>query len=66
VEEYIIPDIPADPGHVALTSFFASVCDLGLSAADTVTRPLRPAPKEIIEEFLMGPGSLRMLVKFIK
>ena len=64
-EEYIIPDVPANPGNVALTMMFNAVCDLGLSTTDTA--PLAPrAPREIIEEFLVGPDSLRMLVQFDK
>ena len=64
-EEYIIPDVPANPGNMALTMLFNAACDLGLSTTDTV--PLaRRAPREIIEEFLVGPDGLRMLVKFDK
>src|SRR5215471_15717951 len=35
-EEYIIPDVPANPGNVALTMLFNAVCDLGRSTGDTV------------------------------
>ena len=64
-EEYVIPDVPANPGNVTLTMLFNAACDLGLSAADTVS-PAHRAPREIIEEFLVSPDSLRMLVKFDK
>lgn len=64
-EEYIIPDVPANPGNMALTMLFNAACDLGLSTTDTVPLAHR-APREIIEEFLVGPDSLRMLVKFDK
>ena len=64
-EEYIIPDVPANPGSVTLTMLFNAACDLGLSTADTVP-PAQAAPREIIEEFLVSPDSLRMLVKFNK
>ena len=64
-EEYIIPDVPANPGNVALTMLFNAVCDLGLSATDTAT-PAQGAPREIIKEFLVSPDSLRMLVQFDK
>lgn len=64
-EEYVIPDVPANPGHVALTMLFNAECDLGLSTADTIP-VAHSAPREIIEEFLVSPDSLRMLVKFNK
>ena len=64
-EEYIIPDVPANPGNMALTMLFNAACDLGLSTTDTVPLAHR-APREIIEEFLVSPDSLRMLVKFDK
>ena len=64
-EEYVIPDVPANPGSVTLTMLFNAACDLGLSTADTVP-PAHGAPREIIEEFLISPDSLRMLVKFNK
>ena len=64
-EEYVIPDVPANPGNVTLTMLFNAACDLGLSAADTVP-PSHKAPREIIDEFLVSPDSLRMLVKFDK
>jgi hypothetical protein len=64
-EEYIIPDVPANPGNVALTMLFNAECDMGLSTADTVP-VAHSAPREIIEEFLVSPDSLRMLVKFDK
>jgi hypothetical protein len=64
-EEYIIPDVPANPGNVALTMLFNAVCDLGLSTMDTA--PLaHSAPREIIKEFLVSPDSLRMSVQFDK
>ena len=64
-EEYVIPDVPANPGNVALTMLFNAVCDLGPSTAATV--PLAyGAPREIIEEFLVSPDSLRTVVKFGK
>jgi len=64
-EEYIIPDVPANPGNVALTMLFNAVCDLGPSTGDTVPVS-HGAPREIIEEFLLSPDSSRMLVKFDK
>jgi hypothetical protein len=64
-EEYIIPDVPANLGNVALTMLFNAVCDLGPSTTATVPLAHR-APREIIEEFLVSPDSLRMLVKFDK
>jgi hypothetical protein len=64
-EEYIIPDVPANPGNMALTMLFNAACDLGLSTTDTVSLAHR-APRETIEEFLVSPDSLRMLVKFDK
>ena len=64
-EEYIIPDVPANPGNMALTMLFNAACDLGLSTTDTVP-PAQTAPREIIEEFLVSPDSLRMLIKFDK
>ena len=64
-EEYIIPDVPANPGNVALTMLFNAVCDLGLSTTDTA--PLaHGAPREIIKEILVSPDSLRMSVQFDK
>jgi hypothetical protein len=64
-EEYIIPDVPANPGNVALTMLFNAVCDLGLSTMDTA--PLaHSAPREIIKEFPVSPDSLRMSVQFDK
>jgi hypothetical protein len=64
-EEYVIPDVPSNPGKVALTMLFNSVCDLGLSTAGTA--PLaQGTSREIIEEFLVSPDSLRMVVKFDK
>jgi hypothetical protein len=75
-EEYIIPDVPANPGNAALTMLFNAECDVGLSNTDTApmaamglsTAAPTPhsAPKEIIEEFLVDPDSLRMLIKFDK
>ena len=64
-EEYVIPDVPANPGNVTLTMLFNAACDLGPSAADTVP-PAQTAPREVIDEFLVSPDSLRMLVKFDK
>src|SRR5215469_966194 len=64
-EEYVIPDVPVNPGNVALIMLFNAACDLGLSAADAIP-PAQTAPREIIEEFLVSPDSLRMLVKFDK
>ena len=64
-EEYVIPDVPANPGNVTLTMLFNAACDLGLSTADTVP-PAHKAPREIIDEFLVSPESLRMLIKFDK
>jgi hypothetical protein len=77
-EEYVIPDVPGNPGNVALTMLFNAACDLGLSTADTVpmavmgpstagtvTTAHRPQ-REIIEEFLLSPDSLRTVVKFGK
>ena len=64
-EEYAIPDVPANPGSVTLTMLFNAACDLGLSTADTVP-PAHRAPREIIDEFLVSPESLRMLIKFDK
>jgi hypothetical protein len=64
-EEYIIPDVPANPGNVVLTMLFNAACDLGPSATNTA--PLAPrAPREIIKEFLVSPDNLRMLVQFDK
>jgi hypothetical protein len=63
-EEYVIPDVPANPGNLTLTMLFNAACDLGLSTADKV--PPQKAPREIIEEFLVSPDSLQMLVKFDK
>jgi hypothetical protein len=64
-EEYVIPDVPANPGNVALTMLFNSVCDLGPSATGTIP-PTQGAPREIIEELPVSPDSLRMSVKFDK
>jgi hypothetical protein len=64
-EEYIIPDVPANPGNVALTMLFNAVCDLGLSTTDAAPLPHK-APREIIKEFLVSPDSLRMLIQFDK
>jgi hypothetical protein len=64
-EEYIIPDVPANPGNVALTMLFNAVCDLGPSTGDTVPVS-HGVPREIIEEFLLSPDRSRMLVKFDK
>jgi hypothetical protein len=64
--EYIVPDSHADPGNVALTTFFDAVCDLGLSTADAVSSLTCPAPREIIQEFLVNSDSFRILVKFAK
>ena len=64
-EEYVIPDVPANPGNVTLTMLFNAACDLGLSAADTVPAA-HNVPREIIYEFLVSPDSLQMLVKFNK
>ena len=63
-EEYIIPDVPANPGNVALTMLFNAVCDLGPSTTDTA--PLAHRAREIITEFLVSPDSLKMLVQFDK
>jgi hypothetical protein len=64
-EEYVIPDVPANPGNVALTMLFNSVCDLGPSTTGTV--PLtQAAPREIIEELPVSPDGLRTSVKFNK
>jgi hypothetical protein len=67
-EEYIIPDVPANPGNVALTMLFNAVCDLGLSTTDTapLAHGAPRAPREVIKEFLVSPDSLRMLVQFDK
>ena len=64
-EEYSIPDVPANPGSVTLTMLFNAACDLGLSTADTIPSAHR-ARREIIDEFLVSPDRLRMLVKFDK
>jgi hypothetical protein len=64
-EEYVIPDVPANPGNVTLTMLFNAACDLGLSAADAVP-PAHKAPREIINEFLVSPDSLRTSVEFAK
>ena len=64
-EEYIVPDVPANPGNVALTMLFNAVCDLGLPTTDTAPLAHR-APREIIKEFLVSPDSLRMSVQFDK
>ena len=63
-EEYIIPDVPAEPSKPALSMVFDAVCDLGFSAADTAHSPSGSAPREIIEEILVSPASLLMFVKF--
>ena len=47
-EEYVIPDVPANPGNVTLTMLFNAACDLGPSAADTIP-PAHKAPREIID-----------------
>jgi hypothetical protein len=67
-EEYIIPDVPANPGNVALTMLFNAVCDLGLSTTDTapLAHGAPRAPREVIKEFLVSPDSLQMLVQFDK
>ena len=75
-EEYVIPDVPANPGNVTLTMLFNSVCDLEPSTADTVPMAAmghstagptaHTAPREIIEELPASPDSLRMLIKFDK
>jgi hypothetical protein len=75
-EEYVIPDVPANPGNVTLTMLFNSVCDLEPSTADTVPMAAmghstagptaHTAPREIIEELPVSPDSLRMLIKFDK
>jgi hypothetical protein len=64
-EEYIIPDVPGNPGNAALTMLFNAACDLGLSTTDTAPQA-HGAPREIIEEFPVSPDSLRMLLKFDK
>jgi len=64
-EEYIIPDVPANPGEMALTMLFNAVCDLGLSTTDTAPLKHR-APREIIKEFPVSPDGLRMLIQFAK
>ena len=77
-EEYVIGDVPGNPGNVALTMLFNAECDLGPSAADTipmavmgpstagtVTVAHRPQ-REIIEEILVSPDSFRTVVKFGK
>ena len=64
-EEYVIPDVPANPGNVTLTMLFNAVCDLGPSTTDTAALA-HAAPREIIEELLVSPDSSRMLVKFDK
>ena len=64
-EEYIIPDVPANPGSMALTMLFNAACDLGPSTTDTAPLTQR-APREIIKEFLVSPDSLRMLIQFDK
>jgi hypothetical protein len=64
-EEYVIPDVPANPGNGALTILFNSVCDLGSSTAGTIP-VTQGAPREIIEEYLVSPDNSRMLVKFGK
>jgi hypothetical protein len=77
-EEYVVPDVPANPGNVALTMLFNAECDLGLSSPETVPMTAmgpstagtatmsHTAPREIIEEFLASPDSLRTVVKFGK
>jgi hypothetical protein len=63
-EEYIIPDVPADPSKLALTMFFDALCDLGLSAADTAHSPSGPVLREMIEEILVSPDNSLMVVQF--
>jgi len=65
-EEYVIPDVPANPGNGALTMLFNAVCDLGPSTTDAVFLMTNGAPREIIEEYLISPDSLRMSVRFDK
>jgi hypothetical protein len=62
-EEYIIPDVPANPGSVTLTMLFNAVCDLGPPTTDT-SALAHVAPREIIEELPVSPDGSRMLVKF--
>jgi len=64
-KEYVLPDVPANPGNVTLTMLFNAACDMGLSTTGTVL-PAHGAPREIIEEFLVDPDSLRMLIKLDK
>jgi hypothetical protein len=76
--EYAVPDVPANPGNVALTMLFNAECDLGPLTADTVPMTAmgpstagtvtmtHSAPREIIEEFLVSPDSMRTVVKFGK
>jgi hypothetical protein len=64
-EEYIIPDVPGNPGNAALTMLFNAACDLGPSTTDTAPLPHRTS-REIIKEFLVSPDSLRMLLQFDK
>lgn len=63
-EEYVIPNVPGNPGNVAVTMLFNSVCDLG-PTADTGPKT-DGAPREIIEEHPVSPDSSRMLLKFGK
>jgi len=64
-EEYIIPDVPANPGNMTLTMLFNAACDLGPSTTDTAPLTHRVS-REIIKELLVSPDSLRMLVQFDK
>jgi hypothetical protein len=64
-EEYIIPDVPGNPGNAALTMLFNAACDLGPSTTDTAPLAHRTS-REIIKEFLVSPDSLRMLLQFDK
>ena len=77
-EEYVIPDVPGNPGNAALTMLFNAACDLGPSTADTVPMTVmgpstagtvtaaHGPQREIIEEFLVSPDSLRTVFKFGK
>ena len=76
--EYAVPDVPANPGNVTLTMLFNAECDLGPPTADSVPMTAmgpstagtvtmaRSAPREIIEEYLVSPDSLRTVVDFGK
>ena len=63
-EEYVIPDVPGNPGNAAVTMLFNSVCDLR-PTADTAPQT-DGGPREIIEELPVSPDSSRMLIKFGK